>query len=286
MLKDIERRRNKVLLRIHEALALLCFFKYSKNMKIIVTFLMLPFALLTANSDLLKIGMELSYPPFEMICNDGRPCGISVDIAKAFGKYTQKEIKIDNLPFTGLIPSLQNQLIDIIVSSLTITEMRRKVVDFSDPYATTGLCLLLGIHSPVNTIEEANKEEKIIVVKSGTSGEIYASRHLTHATIRILDKESACVLEVIQGKADAFIYDQLSVYTHWKKNPLTTRANLTPFQKEYWAFAVKKNNQELLTEINLFIKEFRKNGGFDSLAEKYLSQEKQAFETMGVPFVF
>jgi polar amino acid transport system substrate-binding protein len=93
-------------------------------------------------------------------------------------------------------------------------------------------------------------------------------------------------LEVIQGKADAFIYDQLSVYTNWKKNPATTRANLHPFQKEYWAFGLKKDNQELLEQINEFIKKFRKEGGFDQLAEKYLPEQKKAFKEMGVPFVF
>jgi polar amino acid transport system substrate-binding protein len=234
----------------------------------------------------LKVGMELSYPPFEMICPDGTPCGVSVDMVEAFGKAIGREIQIENIAFTGLVPSLQNNLIDMIVSSLTITEQRKKVIDFSDPYATIGLCLLLNINSPVNTIAQANQAGKTVVVKSGTSGEVYALKNLKKATVRVLDKESACVLEVIQGKADAFIYDQLSVYYNWKKNPDTTRANLTPFQKEQWAFGVRKNNPELLNQINQFIKKFRSEGGFDKLAEKYLPEQKKAFKAMEVPFVF
>lgn len=255
-------------------------------MKFLLTLFLLGFATLTAKEPPIKVGMELSYPPFEMICHDGSPCGISVDLVNAFGKFVNREIDIDNLAFTGLVPSLQNELIDIIVSSLTITELRKKVIDFSDPYATTGLCLLLGTDSPVNNIEQANQEGRIVVVKSGTSGEIYAVQHLKKATVRILDKESACVLEIIQGKADAFIYDQLSVFTNWKKNEATTRVNLTPFQKEYWAFGIRKGNPELLKQINTFIKKFREEGGFDALAEKYLPEQKKAFKEMGVPFVF
>ena len=234
----------------------------------------------------LRVGMELTYPPFEMICFDGEPCGVSVDLAKAFGKYAGKKIEIINIPFIGLIPSLQNQSIDLIVSSLTISELRKKVIDFSDPYAETGLSLLLNINTKISNIQEANQEGVVVVVKSGTSGELYAKQHLNKATVRVLDKEAACVLEVIQNKADAFIYDQLSVYTNWKKYPTKTKANLTPFQKEYWAFGVKKNQPELIQQINAFLKQFREEGGFEKLAEKYLPEQKEAFMKMEVPFVF
>jgi polar amino acid transport system substrate-binding protein len=154
-------------------------------MKFLLTLFLLNVATLTATTSPLKVGMELSYPPFEMICHDGKPCGISVDLVNAFGKFVNREIDIDNLAFTGLIPSLQNELIDLVVSSLTITELRKKVIDFSDPYATTGLCLLLGINSPVNDVEQANQEGRIVVVKSGTSGELYAMQHLKKATVRV-----------------------------------------------------------------------------------------------------
>lgn len=254
-------------------------------MKNILFFLILFASTLSATSSM-KVGMELSYPPFEMVCNDGAPCGISVDIVNAFGKSIDRQIQIENIPFVGLIPSLKNGSIDLIISSLTVTEERRRVIDFSDSYATIGLCLLLNINSKVNDIQEANQNGKIVVVKSGTSGEIYAKKHLSKAIVRVLDKEAMCVLEIIQGKADAFIYDQLSVYTNWQKNLTTTRVNLVPFQSENWAFGVRKNDKDLIIKINAFIKKFRADGGFDKLAEKYLPAQKQAFERLGVPFVF
>lgn len=254
-------------------------------MKKLLLALIFPLSSLLAATPLC-IGMELSYPPFEMVCPDGTPCGISVDIGSAFAEFLKRPVKIENISFTGLIPSLKNGTVDLIISSLTVTEERKKAIDFSIPYATTGLCLLLNIHSEINDIKEANEPGIAIVVKSGTSGELYARKHLTLATVRVLDKEAMCVLEVIQGKAAAFIYDQLSVYTNWKKNPTTTKANLFPFQKEYWAFGIKKNDKELLTKANQFIEKFREDGGFDRLAEKYLPEQKKAFKELGVPFVF
>lgn len=247
--------------------------------------LLFPF-FVTASEPPLRVGMELSYPPFEMICGNGDPCGISVDIIQSFGRFVNRDIVIDNIPFIGLIPSLKNEKIDLIISSLTITDERKNAIDFSDPYAVTGLSLLINIDSKVNDITDANHEGVRIVVKSGTSGELYAAKHLREAKLRVLDKEAICVLEVIQGKADAFIYDQLSVYTNWKKNRETTRVNLEPFQKEYWAIGARKGNTELIHLINEFLKKFRSEGGFEKLADKYLPEQKKAFNEMGVPFVF
>ena len=135
-------------------------------------------------------------------------------------------------------------------------------------------------------IDQANQPGRRIVVKSGSSGEVYASRHLPMATIRILDREALCVLEVIQGRADAFIYDQLSVLAHWRRNPKTTRANLTPFQKEAWAIGVAKDNPELLEQVNEFLDHYRAEGGFLRLKEKYLKEQAQMFSQLNIPFIF
>jgi polar amino acid transport system substrate-binding protein len=234
----------------------------------------------------LRVGMELNYPPFEMICHDGKPCGISVDIAQALGRFLKREIVIENIAFVGLIPALKTAKVDLIISSLTATEQRRKAIDFSEPYGKIGLCLLISAKSNLQDIQGANESDRVIVVKSGTTGEMYALQNLKGATIRILDKEAMCVLEVIQGKADAFIYDQLSVYTQWQKNPLTTRAQLKPFQLEDWAVGIQKGNRKLLDQVNLFIADFKQSGGFERLGDSYLPEQKAAFNKLGVPFVF
>jgi polar amino acid transport system substrate-binding protein len=124
------------------------------------------------------------------------------------------------------------------------------------------------------------------VVKQGTTGQSYARDHIQRATVLVLDKETACVLEVAQGKADAFIYDQMSTYSNWKKNPDTTRPLLRPFQAESWAIGLTQGNTQLKDQVNAFLKDFRAVGGFDRLGDKYLSEQKAAFKQLGVPFVF
>lgn len=234
----------------------------------------------------LVVGMELSYPPFEMTDVNGKPSGVSVEIAQALGKHLKRPVKIENIAYDGLIPALKTSKIDCIISSMTANEERSKSVDFSEPYLKTGLSLLVYGKSPVQSIKDLNQAGRSVVVKKGTTGHQYAVANLPKAKVLVLDRESAAVLEVSQGKVDAFIYDEMSVFNHYQRNSQATRAILFPFKEESWAVAIRKGNLKLVTEVNAFLKEFRSTGGFEKLGDKYLGVEKAAFKKMGVPFLF
>jgi polar amino acid transport system substrate-binding protein len=234
----------------------------------------------------LIVGMELAYPPFEMTDSNGKPSGISVELANDLGKELGRQVIIENMSFDGLIPALMTHKIDIIISSMTITEERGKMVEFSDPYLETGLCLLVSKRSKVQSVNDLNNPRCTVAVKRGTTGAIYAANSLRKSDVLVLDKESACVLEVVQGKADAFIYDQMSTYTNWSKNKDTTRAILTPFEKQYWGIALRKGDPELKEKINLFLKDYKSQGGFTRLGDKYLKEQKELFKQLGYPFYF
>lgn len=242
------------------------------------------FSIAADKQDTLIVGMELSYPPFEMTDTKGQPSGVSVDLAKALGKALGMQVQIRNMAFDGLIPSLKTGKIDLIISSLTATPERAQSIDFSDPYLQTGLCLLVRKNSPVQGIADLDKAGMTVAVKKGTTGHSYAGKHLKHARVLVLDKEAAAVLEVIQGKADAFIYDQMSTYSNWRRNLQTTRAILKPFQHEAWAIGIRKGNDSLKARINAFLKEYRVAGGFEKLGDTWLMEQKQEFKRLGYPF--
>ncbi|MEA3208631.1 MAG: polar amino acid transport system substrate-binding protein [Chthoniobacter sp.] len=254
-------------------------------------FLLLAAGLLLAGckkplSNELIVGMELAYPPFEMTDAQGKPAGVSVDLAHALGEYLHRPVRIENLPFDGLIPSLKTGKIDLILSSMTATEERARTIAFSEPYLRTGLCLLVGKGSEIQSISEVDRPGRTIVVKQGTTGHTYAAAHLKAPQVRVLDQENSCVLEVVQGKADAFIYDQISTFKHWQKNQETTRAILQPFQEEAWAIGVRKENDELRGQFNAFIRDYRTRGGFEELGDRWLKEQKTAFRERGIPFLF
>jgi polar amino acid transport system substrate-binding protein len=238
-------------------------------------------------SEELIVGMELAYPPFETKDAEGNPTGVSVDLAKDLGEYLNRPVKIENINWDGLIPSLQTNKVDVVISSMTITDERKEVIDFSDPYAHSYLALLVNKDSQVKSIEDLNEEGRTIDVKKGTTGYIYANKNLTKATINALSSENACVTEVTQGKADAFIYDQLTIYRQNQLNKETTDAVLIPFQdSESWGMAVNKGNEELLSEINAFIKEYKEKGGFEEVTNKYMAEEKKIFDELDFPWFF
>ncbi len=230
--------------------------------------------------------MDLSYPPFEMRDTSGAPAGVSVDLAKAFAEYLHRPVQIENIPFAGLVPALKTGRVDVVISSMTATPERAQSIDFSEPYLRTGLCLLVGAKTGIQSIEDADRDGKSVAVVKGTTGQIYATRTLKKARLLVLDQPAPCVLEVVQGKADAFIFDQMTTLQNWRRNPETTRAVLTPFQAETWAVGLRKGNDALRAQVNAFLDEFRKSGGFDKLGDKWLGEQKAEFQKLGVPFVF
>lgn len=233
----------------------------------------------------LRVGMELSYPPFEMLDKQGNPDGVGFRMAEALAKHLGRPLKVVPMDFSGLIPSLKTNNIDLIISSMTATDDRRKSIDFSDPYAFTGLALLVGKDSTVNSAEDLKQTGRTITAKITTTGETWAIKNLPDTKRVVFEDPAACVLEVIQGRADAFIYDQLTIYQYARENPDTTRGLLKPFVEEAWAIAIDKGNDKLLAQVNEFIAEFRKDGGFEKLGEDYLKEEKKFLQESEVPFI-
>lgn len=235
----------------------------------------------------LTVAMELAYPPFETKDDAGNPSGVSVDFMKDFGAAYGYDVVIENTAFDGLIPMVQTGKADCLMSSITITEARKESVDFSDPYAMAQLAILANAQSGIGSIDDLNQAGRKVAVKTGSTGDVFATKNLTNAEIVRLADESACVTEVVQGKADGFLYDQLTIYRNNQKNPDTTEAVFIPFQDpEYWGIAVEKGNDELLSQLNEFIAQSKVDGEFDRLTEKHLAAEKAAFDELGFTWFF
>ncbi len=237
--------------------------------------------------DELVVGMELAYPPFETKDESGNPSGVSVDIALAFGEYLGKDVKIVNTAWDGLIPSLKTDGLDMVISSMTVTPERSEEVLFSDPYAQAKLAMLTNKESNITSEDDVNNSNVTIAVKLGSTGEFFAKDNYPEANITVLNDESACVTEVLQGKADIFIYDQLTVYRNWQSDTDTLSALFIDQQTpEYWAMATNLDNQELVDEFNAFLEEYINDGGLEDVTEKYLHEEKQAFDELGFTWFF
>ncbi len=257
---------------------------FLRGMRALFFFFVLAMSLTAAEP--LRVGMDMSYPPFEMRDPQGQPAGVSVDLARMISEKLGRPVEFQNMPFDGLIPSLKTNRVDVIVSSMTATEERAVTVDFSSPYLKTGLSLLVGKDTGINSAADLNQAGKRVAVVKATTGHLWAMKNLPQATVLVLATETTCAMEVVQGKADAFIYDQLSTLRNWQRHPEATRALLKPFKEESWAIALRKGNEELRGQINQALADLQKEGAFQKLTDKWLKEQKAGFDKLGVPFVF
>jgi len=241
----------------------------------------------TLDKETIVVGMELKYPPFETKNEKGDPEGASVMLAKAFGEFVGKEIEIVDVPYTSLITSLETHKIDMIISSMTIIPTREERVDFSSPYTTSQLMLLVYKDSKVQSVDDLNSPDVVIASKTGTVGALWAQENAPNAKIKNIDEEASAVLEVAQGKADVFIYDPLSVIRHHENYPDTTRTILDPLPNtKGWGVAVRKGESELVEKLDEFINKAKEDGTYDEIREKYLKDKMEEFEKYEVDFFF
>ncbi len=263
-----------------------------KKITIILVVLLLVMTVVGCSSkseeeNVLRVGMELKYPPFETIDADGNPEGVSVLMAQALGKYLDMEVEIVDTAYPSLIPALENGNIDIIISSMTINEKRMEVVDFSDPYTTSELMMLVHKDSKVKSYTDLDDPEVIIASKTGTIGALWAAANAPNAVIKNIDEEASAVLEVSQGKADVFIYDPLSIVNHQKNFSDTTVAVLEALPNtQGWGIAMRKGEDDLRTQINEWLAKAKTDGTFEDIRQEYLKEKVKEFEDNGLSFFF
>lgn len=219
----------------------------------------------------LIVGMEVEFFPFEYANEKGEPVGFDVEIAQLAAKELGVELEIKDMEFSGLIPALQGGKIDMIISGMTRTLTRAKAVSFSQPYFVTGLCVLLSAKkaSDVQKLEDLNAPPRVIAVKLGTTGDLISAKFFPKAQINRYKDETACVREVVTGRADAFVYDQLSISKHHKENADSTRALLKPFTYEPFAIALRKGDADFLNWLDMYIETIKADGRYQELYQKH-----------------
>ncbi len=219
----------------------------------------------------LIVGMEVSFFPFEYANEKGEPIGFDVDIARLAAKELGVEIDLRDMEFAGLIPALQSGKIDMIISGMTRTLTRAKTVSFTQPYFVTGLCALLSKKRvpELQEVKELNAADRILAVKIGTTGDLITGKLFPKAQVNRYKEETACVREVVTGRADAFFYDQLSISKHHKENPENTRALLKPFTFEPFSIAIRKGDADFLNWLDLFLETIKADGRYQELYQQY-----------------
>jgi len=176
----------------------------------------------------LRIGLEVGYLPFEMIDRRsgmrqkeirhggfrrkgrtlslmGFDIDIGIEMAQELGV---KPVFVDTL-WPSIIPALNLGRFDIIFGGMSVTEERKKKVDFADPFMTVGQTVLLNAKhkNAVASYKDLNDPKYVVVSKPGTTGEEAVQRLISKATYETVDTEMEGAMRVLEGTADAFVYD-------------------------------------------------------------------------------
>ncbi|MBW1729685.1 MAG: transporter substrate-binding domain-containing protein [Deltaproteobacteria bacterium] len=224
----------------------------------------------------LRVGLEAGYQPFEMQDEKGNIVGFDVDIAyelgKAiFGKGGEKKVKIINTAWEGIIPALMTHKFDIIMSGMTILQSRNLKVNFCDPYYYIGQCLLINKKNKdkYKSYKDLNKKGVIITSKLGVTGAFTAERLMPKATLRLFKTEAEGALQVANGLADAFIYDEPQVRVFAAKYKETTFGIFKPLTYEPLGWAIRKGDPDFLNFLNNFLRQIRGDGRWEKLKKKW-----------------
>jgi polar amino acid transport system substrate-binding protein len=224
----------------------------------------------------LHVGLEAGYQPFEMQDEKGNIVGFDVDMAyemgKAlFGEEGEKKVKIINTAWEGIIPALMTHKFDIIMSGMTILQSRNLQVNFCQPYYYIGQCLLINKKDKdkYKSYKDLNKKGIIITSKLGVTGAFTAERLMPKATLRLFKTEAEGALQVANGLADAYIYDEPQVRVFAAKYKDTTMGIFDPITYEPLAWAIRKGDTDFLNWLNNFLRQVRGDGRWEEFKQKW-----------------
>ena len=215
------------------------------------------------------IGTDATYPPFESkAIQTGEVAGFDIDLIKIICQRLEVKPEFVIVPFDGIIPGLNNNKYDAIISSFTITVAREEVVDFSEPYYVAGQAIAVSLRDTVIK-DFPDLEKKRIGTQLGTTGEMLA-KQVPGAQVISFDNISAAFIDLENGKLDAIINDKPTsqMIIKVRKSAKIVGPLLT---KEAYGIAVRQGDKKLLEAINLALQQLKEEGVLEELNRKWIT---------------
>lgn len=168
----------------------------------------------------LIVATSPGYFPFEMADKKGNFIGYDIDIAKYLAKEMKVQLEVTPYEWEGIIPALTGGKADLLISGMNITDKRKKVVSFSDPYFKTGLGLLVNNKHKIKSWADVDKKGMKIGVMIGDASDFFAQKFFKNATVtQMANGSEGLAIAVAQGKLDACVHDTPWCVVYAKKNP-------------------------------------------------------------------
>jgi polar amino acid transport system substrate-binding protein len=216
------------------------------------------------------VGTSADFPPFEYIEN-GQFVGFDMDLMREIAKIAGFELKFVDMSFDSLIPALRAGQIDVAAAAMTITEERKKVVDFSMPYWSADQSIIVKADSDFTITVLFGKYR--IGVQTGTTGDLWCTENLVQKGLlpeRNLKRYDTFILalsDLLNGNIDAIVLDSPVANRFAATKPVKVVGIIVT--GEQYGIAVRKGNKELLDKINQALKTLIETGKINELIDKY-----------------
>jgi len=217
------------------------------------------------------VGTDASYPPFESQNEKGEFEGFDIDIVSAIAKNAGITVKFVYTPWEGIFGALAHGDRDLLVASITITDERKKAVDFTDPYFNAHQLIAVRAGSPVARFDDLKGLK--VGVQTGTTGDVVVTKlqGRNSANIKRFDSTPLALSELESGGVDAVVADN-GVVSHYLSHHARARFNAVndpAFAPEQYGIAVKKGNTALLGKLNRGLAAIKADGTYDRIVAKY-----------------
>jgi ABC-type amino acid transport substrate-binding protein len=217
----------------------------------------------------IRIAMEGAYPPYNFINKSNQLEGFDVDFAQEVAKRLGVKAVLLPNPWDSMIPALTSKKFDIIVSDMAITEERKKKVDFSDPYFTTGNQLFVPKDSSIK-VKEDIKGKKIGVTISTTAADMVTE---LGADVKLYKNDFLAFEDLTNGRLEGVATDQgvgAQIILD-KKSTLVTIEGL--LNTEEAGITIRKEDDDLRKEINQIISDMQKDGTYEEISKKWFGKD-------------
>ncbi len=223
----------------------------------------------TAKPKKYVVATDATWPPFEFVDEKTKEIvGFDIDLMNAIAKEAGFEVEYKNVPFDPLLAGMASGQYDAAISSITITEDRKKNMLFSDPYFSAGQ--LVVVQSTNTTINgPADLKGKKVGAQVGTTGAIEAEK--LGATLKTYDDIGSAYLDLVNGQVEAVVADNPLALGYVRKYEGKLKAVGQPFTDEQYGIAVKKGNTKLLADINKGLKAVKDKGLIKDWETKWMA---------------
>ncbi len=224
----------------------------------------------------LSMATNAEFPPYEYVEGED-VVGIDVDIAQAIADKLGMELKVDNMNFDSIIPAITSGKDAIGVAGMTVTDERKKNVDFTDSYATGVQVVIVREDSKITDVKDLTTKgaNNTIGVQLGTTGDIYCTSDIQDkgfGKVQQFNKGADAVQALVSGKIDCVVIDNQPAKEFVKANKGLKILD-TEYVTEDYAIAVAKDNTELKDKINGALNELKADGTIQKILDKYIKAE-------------